>query len=229
MAGQDLGNFRDFVSKCPSHCNVSGSNVLWSSRIEVSGRIRLQTSVLDSGSIGSVVANHIRYSGICTKRTAWPKSFAIRHVSKQQPFCVDLESGKVVDMYSLLYQTVRQIWLEVVMGFLLSLLLRGDILLFARPTLSRNEPATSVITSKPAIREQVKTGQRRPSRTNFFYPAEGSVGKSVLVRQLRGPHFSTCPWWRRRSSMALTAAASPNNLPQSSTGRLEVTSVLARS
>ena len=29
--------------------------------------------------------------------------------------------------------------------------------------------------------------------------------------------------------MALTAAASPNNFPQSSTGRLEVSSVLARS
>ncbi len=51
----------------------------------------------------------------------------------------------------------------------------------------------SVITSKPAMGGRVKTGQGRPSGTSFFYPAEGSVGKSVLVRQLRGPHFSTCP------------------------------------
>jgi hypothetical protein len=87
----------------------------------------------------------------------------------------------------------------------------------------------SVITSKPAMHDRVKTGHVRPSGTRFFYPAAGSVGKSVFVRQLLGPHFSRCPWWRRRSSMALTAAASPNNLPQSSTGRLEVTSVLARS
>ncbi len=65
----------------------------------------------------------------------------------------------------------------------------------------------SVLTSKPAIGGRVKTGQRRPSGTSFFYPAEGCVGKSVLVRQLRGPHFSTCPWCRSRSSMALTAAA----------------------
>ena len=58
---------------------------------------------------------------------------------------------------------------------------------------------SSVITSKPAMREQVKTGHRRPSGTKFFYPAAGSAGKSVFVRQLRGPHFSRCPWWRRRS------------------------------
>ena len=52
---------------------------------------------------------------------------------------------------------------------------------------------------------------------------------AVLVRQLRGPHFKTWPWCRRRSSMEPTAAVSPSNLPQSSTGRLEVNSVLARS
>src|SRR5262249_60317452 len=42
----------------------------------------------------------------------------------------------------------------------------------------------------------------------------------VFVRQLRGPHLSTCPWWSRRSSMALTAATSPSSLPQSSTGQI---------
>ena len=48
-----------------------------------------------------------------------------------------------------------------------------------------------VITSKPAMHDRVKTGHGRPSGTRFFYPAAGSVGKSVLVRQLRGPHLST--------------------------------------
>ena len=56
-----------------------------------------------------------------------------------------------------------------------------------------------------------------------------SAAAAVLVRPLRGPHLSRWPWWSRRSSMAPTAAASPSSLPQSSTGRLEVSSVLARS
>ena len=51
----------------------------------------------------------------------------------------------------------------------------------------------------------------------------------VLVRQLRGPHLSTWPWCSRRSSMAVTAALSPSSFPQSSTGRFDVISVLARS
>ncbi len=54
----------------------------------------------------------------------------------------------------------------------------------------------------------------------------GSAGNLVL--QLRGPHLRIWPWCRRRSSMAVTAALSPSSLPQSSTGRLEVTNVLAR-
>ena len=45
------------------------------------------------------------------------------------------------------------------------------------------------------------------------------------VRQLRGPQVRTCAWWSRRSSMAATAAVSPRSLPQSSTGRFEVSSV----
>src|ERR1019366_2487509 len=56
-----------------------------------------------------------------------------------------------------------------------------------------------------------------------------AIAKTGKVRQLRGPHLSTCPWCSKRSSMALTAAASPSSLPQSSTGRLEVSMVLARS
>jgi hypothetical protein len=61
----------------------------------------------------------------------------------------------------------------------------------------------------------------------MFYPAASSSGKSVLVRQLRGPHLSTWPWCSKRSSMALTPAASPSSLPQSSTGRLEVSMATA--
>jgi hypothetical protein len=50
-----------------------------------------------------------------------------------------------------------------------------------------------------------------------------------LVLQLRGPHLRIWPWWRRRSSMAVTAALSPSSFPQSSTGRFDVTNVLVRS
>src|SRR5712692_4403016 len=88
---------------------------------------------------------------------------------------------------------------------------------------------TSGVTLKPANGGQGKTGQRKWPGTKLFYPAASCGGKSVFVRQLRGPHLRTCPWWRRRSSMAVTAALSPNSLPQSSTGRLEVSKVLARS
>src|SRR5205807_1462654 len=59
-----------------------------------------------------------------------------------------------------------------------------------------------------------------------FWRDAHSAGSLVL--QLRGPHLSIWPWWRRRSSMAVTAALSPSSFPQSSTGRSEVTSVLAR-
>src|ERR1017187_2863036 len=75
------------------------------------------------------------------------------------------------------------------------------------------------VTSKPA------NGIGRPG-LRMFYPAASCGGKSVLVRQLRGPHLSTWPWCSKRSSMALTAAASPSSLPQSSSGRFEVSMVL---
>src|SRR5208337_214857 len=94
----------------------------------------------------------------------------------------------------------------------------------------RADGKTSVITSKAANGYHFKTGQRsgRPG-LRLFYPAASCGGKSVLVRQLRGPHLSTWPWCSKRSSIALTAAASPSSLPQSSTGRFEVSMVLARS
>lgn len=79
------------------------------------------------------------------------------------------------------------------------------------------------------------TVQNRPFRraveTREFYRTGSSVRKSVctFVRQLRGPHLSTWAWWSSRSRSAATAAVSPKSFPQSSTGRLEVISVEARS
>src|SRR5215831_9303653 len=69
------------------------------------------------------------------------------------------------------------------------------------------------------------------AETREFYFEVSSVRKSVctFVRQLRGPHLRTCAWCRRRSSSAVTAAVSPSSLSQSSTGRLEVSSVEVRS
>jgi hypothetical protein len=89
------------------------------------------------------------------------------------------------------------------------------------------------------LSDRFKSGQRlsvqnRPTevarhRTKLFYPAASCRGKSVLVRQLRGPHLSTCPWCSRRSSMPLTAAATPQQLAPVFYRRLEVSMMLARS
>ena len=68
---------------------------------------------------------------------------------------------------------------------------------------------------------------RRVSLPRSGHPLRKSVW--ILVRQLRGPHLRTWAWWSRRSSSAVTAAVSPRSLPQSSTGRFEVSSVEARS
>src|SRR5260370_40999164 len=43
---------------------------------------------------------------------------------------------------------------------------------------------------------------------------------AVLVRQLRGPHFSTCPWGRRRSRLAGGAPPTPRRLPPAPARRL---------
>src|SRR5215472_11456506 len=43
---------------------------------------------------------------------------------------------------------------------------------------------------------QRRSGQNRPTKeagTELFYSAESFGGKLVFVRQLRGPHLSTCP------------------------------------
>src|SRR5207253_10032477 len=42
-----------------------------------------------------------------------------------------------------------------------------------------------------------------------------AVAVASLVRQLRGPHFSTCPSYSRRANLAVTAAALPSSSPQS--------------
>jgi hypothetical protein len=52
----------------------------------------------------------------------------------------------------------------------------------------------SGVTSKPANGGHFKTGQRKWPGTRLFYSAASCGGKSVFVRQLRGPHLSTWPW-----------------------------------
>jgi hypothetical protein len=49
----------------------------------------------------------------------------------------------------------------------------------------------SVVTPKPANGGQGKTGQRKRPGTQLFYPATSCGGKSIFVRQLRGPHLRT--------------------------------------
>ncbi len=51
--------------------------------------------------------------------------------------------------------------------------------------------SSSVVTPKPANGGQGKTGQRKGPGTKLFYPAASCGGKSIFVRQLRGPHLST--------------------------------------
>ena len=95
-----------------------------------------------------------------------------------------------------------------------------------------------------AVMEPRWTGENRPlidtskpattgvaTETGKFYFVASSGRKSVwtFVRQLRGPHFRTWAWCKRRSRSAVTAAVSLRSLPQSSTGRLDVRSVDARS
>jgi hypothetical protein len=50
---------------------------------------------------------------------------------------------------------------------------------------------SSVVTPKPANGGQGKTGQRKGPGTRLFYSAASCGGKSIFVRQLRGPHLST--------------------------------------
>ena len=91
---------------------------------------------------------------------------------------------------------------------------------------------TSVDGSKPATRGRVKTGHQAadPRRVDVYLAASWwRKSPLTLVRQLRGPHLTTWAWCSRRSSSAVTAAVSPSSLPQSSTGRLEVSTVEARS
>src|ERR1700674_172299 len=50
---------------------------------------------------------------------------------------------------------------------------------------------TSVVTSKAANGGHFKTGQRMWPGTRWFYAKLPCSGKSVFVRQLRGPHLRT--------------------------------------
>jgi hypothetical protein len=75
----------------------------------------------------------------------------------------------------------------------------------------------SVDRAKPAICRQFKTGHfRLAAETDEFYLTPSPDCKSVwtFVRQLRGPHLSTCAWCSSRSSSAVTAAVSPSSFEQ---------------
>jgi hypothetical protein len=50
------------------------------------------------------------------------------------------------------------------------------------------------------------------------------VASRFWYASFAGSHLSRWPWCSKRSSMALTAAASPNSFPQSSTGRFNAES-----
>jgi hypothetical protein len=63
-----------------------------------------------------------------------------------------------------------------------------------RPVGNREERAIDL--SDHLKTGQRRSGQNRPTReagTELFYSAESFGGKLVFVRQLRGPHLSTCP------------------------------------
>jgi hypothetical protein len=53
------------------------------------------------------------------------------------------------------------------------------------------DQTTSGVTSKAANGGHFKTGQRKWPGTRLFYSVASWGGKSVFVRQLRGPHLST--------------------------------------
>ena len=81
---------------------------------------------------------------------------------------------------------------------------------------------------------QLWSPQNRPveeARGGVHHASWIAVFKSFRgrVRQLLGPHFKRWAWCISRSSMAVTVAVSPRSFPQSSTGRFEVSTVLARS
>ena len=108
----------------------------------------------------------------------------------------------------------------------------GFVFLFIKE--SSRRPCGNVEIAPLAISK--RGGKRRETAVWFsafstvrhFHRAQ-SDETAALVRQLLGPHLSTCPWCSKRSSIELTAAVSPSSLPQSSTGRFDVSSVLARS
>ena len=70
------------------------------------------------------------------------------------------------------------------------------------------------------------------TRVPGCYPVAGRVATRAAAsfrRQLLPSNFSRCPWWSRRSSKGVTTTVSPSRRAQSSTGRLLVTIVDARS
>ena len=102
----------------------------------------------------------------------------------------------------------------------------GGPIVVARGVIPRwtGENRPLIDTSKPAT-----TGVATETGKFYFVASSGRKSVWTFVRQLRGPHFRTWAWCKRRSRSAVTAAVSLRSLPQSSTGRLDVRSVDARS
>ena len=107
-----------------------------------------------------------------------------------------------------------------------------------RPVVDRSEPASGAGTPsanlllRSLVKAQGPCGPRASTAAGVEAAARhrgpthaGAGSLCRRVRQLRGPQVRTCAWWSRRSSIAVTAAVSPRSLPQSSTGRFEVSSV----
>lgn len=72
----------------------------------------------------------------------------------------------------------------------------------------------TIIASKPSDR----SGRFLDQFVQPWLPVPYCGRKAVLVRQLRGPHLRTSPWWSRRFEHSADGGGISQQLPQSSTG-----------
>jgi len=72
--------------------------------------------------------------------------------------------------------------------------LQQDVVSSPVKRLIRKQGNFAAATGRIDLGGHPKTGQRTVFGTRLFYPPCSPFGKPVLVRQLRGPHFSRCPW-----------------------------------
>src|SRR5215470_13125245 len=102
----------------------------------------------------------------------------------------------------------EQLVTQVVLGILSNDLLSGQRLPSTRELARRFHLHSNTVSAgyrqlerERCLSGHLKTGQWRPGQnrptrvtgTELFYSAESFGGKFVFVRQLRGPHLSTCP------------------------------------